>query len=64
MSRNIDYRSDYYSFGVVLYEMMTGIKPHDSEEMLEQIYSIIAKEAVPPIKQPAARSHLSCPLSS
>ncbi|UQZ32292.1 hypothetical protein C2I18_01260 [Paenibacillus sp. PK3_47] len=48
MSRNIDYRSDYYSFGVVMYEMMTGIKPYNSQEMLEQIYSIIAKEAASP----------------
>lgn len=50
MNRNVDYRSDYYSLGVVLYEMMTGLLPYNSPEMLEQIYSIIAKEAVPPYK--------------
>ncbi|MNO27669.1 Serine/threonine-protein kinase PknB [compost metagenome] len=55
MNRNIDYRSDYYSLGVVLYEMMTGTKPYDADEMLEQIYSIIAKEAVPPFKATGAK---------
>ncbi|ULO09482.1 diguanylate cyclase [Paenibacillus sp. 19GGS1-52] len=49
MNRNVDYRTDYYSLGVCLYEMVTGIKPFESEEMLEQIYSIIAKEAIAPV---------------
>ncbi|MDQ0192847.1 diguanylate cyclase [Paenibacillus wynnii] len=48
MNRDIDYRTDYYSLGVCVYEMVTGIKPHESVEMLDQIYSIIAKETLSP----------------
>ncbi|WP_150275737.1 diguanylate cyclase [Paenibacillus tepidiphilus] len=62
MSRSIDYRSDYYSYGVMLYEMFTGTRPFAAEEMLEQIYSIIAKEAVPPVK--ASGGEVTAPLSA
>ncbi len=46
MNRNLDYRSDYYSLGVLLFELLTGQIPLQAHTTLEWVHSHISR--IPP----------------
>lgn len=47
MNRSIDYRTDYYSLGATLYELLTGQKLFDVEEPIEWFHCHIARQPIP-----------------
>jgi len=48
MNRSLDYRSDYYSFGVTLYELLTKTVPFKTNDPMELIHCHIARQATAP----------------
>ncbi|WP_339844047.1 diguanylate cyclase [uncultured Halopseudomonas sp.] len=51
MSRSLDYRSDYYSLGCVLFELLTGQPPFTASNTLEWVHSHISRAPASPAEQ-------------
>lgn len=47
VTQKVDYRTDFYSLGVIFYQMLTGVLPYESDDYVEVIYSHLAREAEP-----------------
>src|SRR5580700_1584763 len=48
MNRSMDTRSDLYSLGVTLYQMLTGVLPFTASDPVEWVHCHIARQATPP----------------
>ena len=61
-TKEIDQRSDIFSFGCILFEAATGKKPFEGDSIVNSLHSLIYEPA-PPITDLILRHRLSCSAS-
>ncbi|HYH98192.1 trifunctional serine/threonine-protein kinase/ATP-binding protein/sensor histidine kinase [Hyalangium sp.] len=51
MNRAVDYRTDLYSLGITLYELLTGGRPFHGRDALEWFHAHMAQAPLPPVQR-------------
>ncbi len=50
MGKGVDYRTDFYSLGVTLYELVTGTNPYQGSDYLDWVHAHIGKQPLEPVR--------------